>query len=374
MHVAVDANCLAWGWGGIPKVVDRVVRELATRDDVHVDLLANHDGPFADIPGVGQVARRLRGGPHWRERFVSPWVGRHRPDVLWAPEGVLPLRPAVPTVVTVHDLAALLFVGVKSRRHTLAYRTAVRRSVRRATRVIAVSATTAADTVRIFGVEPGRLRTVPNGVDDTFVPGDQEAARVAVYERFGLERPFVLAVGALEPRKGLDVLLDLAATATGWDVALAGSASFRSGELVRRAATLPACKLLGHVTDSELVELYRGAEALLAPSLYEGFGLTPLEAMASGTPAVIAGGSGGLEEVSGAAAVVVRERNASGWLDGIEEARRNRDELVTAGLALARRFRWPAVADATLAVLQEAASAPSADYSRGRWRKRTTPR
>ena len=285
MHVAVDANCLAWGWGGIPKVVDRVVRELATRDDVHIDLLANHDGPFVEIAGVGQVTRRLRGAPHWRERFLSPWVARHRPDVLWAPEGVLPLRPAVPTTVTVHDLAALLFAGVKPRRHTFAYRTAARRSVHRATRVIAVSATTAADTERIFGVDPDRIRTVPNGIDAAFVPGDRDAARSAARERFGLERPFVLAVGALEPRKGLGVLLDLAAMSTGWDVALAGSPSFGSGELVGRASELPSCRLLGAVTDAELVDLYRAAEALVAPSLYEGFGMTPLEAMASGTPA-----------------------------------------------------------------------------------------
>ncbi len=374
MHVAVDANCLAWGWGGIPKVVDRVVRELATHDDIRVDLLANHDGPFTEIPGVGQVTRRLRGAPHWRERFVSPWVARHRPDVLWAPESVLPLRPAVPTVVTVHDLAALLFAGVKSRRHTLAYRTAVRRSVLRATRVIAVSATTAADAQRLFEVEPGRLRTVPNGIDNAFVPGDRDAARAAARKRFGLERPFVLAVGSREPRTGLHVLLDLAGAATGWDVALAGSPSFRSSEFVRRAARLPACRLLGPVTDAELVDLYRAAEALLAPSLYEGFGLTSLEAMASGTPAVIAGGSGGLEEVSGAAAVIVPERSASAWLQGVEEARRNRDELAAAGLELARRFRWPAVAEATLAVLREAATAAPGGYSRGRWRKRATPR
>ena len=357
IHVAVDANCLAWGWGGIPKVVDRVVREWARRGDVRVDLLANARGPFVDIPGVAQAGRRLRGAPHWRERFVAPWLGRHRPAVFWAPEGVVPLRTPVPAVVSIHDLAALLFPGVKPLRQTLAHRTAARRSARRATRVIAVSRATAADAARLFGVQAGRMRVVPNGVDDAFSPGDRAAARAAMRERFGLERPYVLAVGSLEPRKGLDVLLDVAEGIEGTDVVLAGSPFFRSAPLLERAAALPACRLLGPVDDAHLPDLYRAADALLAPSLYEGFGLTPLEAMACGTPAVIAGGSGGLEEVSGPASIVVPERMAADWLRGIEAARARRDELAASGIRHAASFRWPAVAEATLAVLEEAAGA-----------------
>jgi glycosyltransferase involved in cell wall biosynthesis len=374
IHVAVDANCLAWGWGGIPKVVDRIVRELVRADGVRVDLLANTSRPFSELDGAGHVFRRVKGTGLWRETVVARWVAANRPSVYWAPEGVLPRRlGGTPSVVTLHDLAVLFLPGIKPLRQRLAYWRAVPRSARSATRVVAVSEATAADAERLLGVTRDRLRVVPNGVDEAFRPGDRDAAREAVRERFGVDRPFVLAVGALEPRKGLDVLLELAEAAPArgldWIVVLAGAPGYRSEPLVERARAAVACRLLGPVAEDDLPQLYRAAETLVAPSLHEGFGLTPLEAMACGTPAVVAGGSGGLVEVSGDAAIVVEERSAEAWIAAVEGARRERERLGEAGSRHASRYRWPAVAEAMLSVFEEAASA----QSRGRWRKRTTP-
>ena len=362
IHVAVDANCLAWGWGGIPKVVDRVVRELVRRDDVRVDLLANTDAPFTDIDGAGQVHRRIRGTALWRETFVARWVERERPSVFWAPESILPRRLAAPSVVTLHDLAALLLPGVKPFRHRLAFRTAVRRSSRSATRVVAVSETTAADATRLFGLAPGSVPVVPNGIDDRLTPGDRAAARELLRERRGLEGPFVVAVGSLEPRKGLEVLLDAAALARvrglPWHVVLAGAEGYRGGELAARARATRGCTVLGPVDEDELVALYRAADALAAPSLYEGFGLTPLEALACGTPAAVAGGSGGLVEIAGeAGAVVVEARTAAAWVEGIERARSSREDVGSRARDALARYRWPAVADSLLSVLRDAAAA-----------------
>ncbi|HUP33404.1 MAG TPA: glycosyltransferase family 1 protein [Gaiellaceae bacterium] len=375
IHVAVDANCLAWGWGGIPKVVDRVVRELVALG-VRVDLLANSAGPFVEIEGAGQAFVRITGTTLWRELFLAGWVARHRPSVLWAPESVLPRRLSAASVVTLHDLAALLFPGVKPARHRVSFQTAVRRSVRSATRVVAVSRTTAGDAERLFGVPAGDIAVVPNGVDPAFVPGDRGRAFAAVRERFGLDRPFVLAVGALEPRKGLDVLVDVAEEAVRrsvpWDVVLAGAPGFRSGELVARARASDRCHLLGSVSEPELLDLYRAAEALVAPSLYEGFGLTPLEAMACGTPAVVATSSGGLAEVSGGAARLVSDRSAPSWIAAVEAVRSDRARFAEAGLRHAARYGWPRTAEAMLAVFEEAAGCDR--HRRGRWRKRTTPR
>jgi glycosyltransferase involved in cell wall biosynthesis len=364
MHVAVDANCLAWGWGGIPKVVDRVVRQLAQRDDVRVDLLANSASPFTDIEGAGQAFRRMRGTTLWRETFVARWVDREQPSVFWAPEGVLPRRLAVPSVVTLHDLAALLMPGVKPVRHRLAFRTAVRRSARAATRVVAVSQTTAADATRLFGLEPGSVTVVPNGVDERLTPGDRDAARALLRERRGVDGAFVLAVGSLEPRKGLDVLLDAAALAREldlpWHVVLAGAVGYRGEPLARRARNTPGCTVLGPVDEDELISLYRAADALAAPSLYEGFGLTPLEALACGTPAVIAGASGGLVEIAGeAGAVVVERRSAPAWVDGIERARLTRATVGARAQAALARYRWATVADSLLVVLRDAAATMS---------------
>ena len=360
IHVAVDANCLAWGWGGIPKVVDRVVRELVRRDDVRVDLLANASQPFTDIDGVHEAFRRIRGTALWRETYVSSWVARTRPTVFWAPESILPRRLAVPSVVTLHDLAALLLPGVKPARHRLAFRTAVRRSARSATRVVAVSRTTADDAERLFGLPLGSVHTVPNGVDDAFRPGSREDARALVRERLGVEGPFFLAVGSLEPRKGLDVLIAAAAVArargASWRLVLAGTTGFKGEEIAARARASAACTLLGAVDADELLALYRSAEALAAPSLYEGFGLTPLEALACGTPAVVAGGSGGLVETVGEAAIVVAERDPESWADALERAAAERERRAPAGLRHADRFRWPAVAEQLLDVFAGAAA------------------
>ena len=358
LSIAVDANSLAWGWGGIPKVTHRIATELAATDGVDLTLLANSKGPFTSVPGARQAFARRKGGSVWRETFVLPWLRRHRPDVFWAPESVVPWPCPVPSVVTVHDLAALLLPGIKPRRHEWLFRTGVRRSVRAADRVVAVSSVTAHDLARLWHVPEEYVRVVPLGVDDTFRPGDRAAAAASVRAAYGLEQPYVLYVGALEPRKGLPVLLEAAEAAARagepWRVALAGPMG-HAGEELGRAARAAGCAVLGRVDDDGLVALYRAAEVLAAPSLYEGFGLTPLEAMACGTPAVVAAGAGALEETAGPSAVVVRERTREAWLDGIRHAIGHRDELVEPALAHAQRFRWQDVAARMLDVLREAA-------------------
>jgi glycosyltransferase involved in cell wall biosynthesis len=353
LHVAVDANVLQATWGGIPKYVHRIAEELAAGGD-RVDLLVNGRTWRAPVPGARAVNIRLRGRPLWRELRVPLWAARSRPDVLWSPEGVLPRLCPVPGVVTVHDLAPLLFPGSKPPELERSYRTERPRCARAAARVICVSETTARDVAQHWGVPRERIAVVPNGVDERFRPGDREAAGAGVRARFGVEGPYVLHVGSLEPRKGLDVLL-AAAEGADWTLVLAGSAGYRSEGLVA-AAQRSGAALVAGASDDELVGLYRAAEAVAAPAIYEGFGIVPLEAMACGTPAVIAADAGALEEVSGAAAVVVGQRTPEAWRAGIEEARRQRPQLEAAGIAHAARYRWADVAAATRAVLADAAA------------------
>ena len=180
MRVAVDANALAWGWGGIPKYVDRLARELAAIDGVELTLLGNTRAPIASIAGTREVVCRRRTGVLWRNGFVAPWLAAERPDVFWAAETLVPWRVPVPAVVTVHDVASLRLDGIKPPAQRLAYRTSTRRGVRAATRVIAVSRATAADAERLLGADPARVRVVPLGIDDAYVPGDRAAAQEAV--------------------------------------------------------------------------------------------------------------------------------------------------------------------------------------------------
>jgi glycosyltransferase involved in cell wall biosynthesis len=360
MRIAVDANVLGGAWGGIPKYLSRIATNLAADGD-RVDLLANTRRLERSIPGTHEVGVRVKGtNSFWRQGFLPLWLATVRPDVLWAPESVLPRRSPTPTVVTIHDLAALRFPGTKPAAHENLFRTTVARSARHATRVIAVSQATADDVASIYDIDPGRISVVPNGVDAEFSPGDREAAIAAVADRWGIAGPFVLHLGSLEPRKGLAVLIEAAELAAGrgasWRVVLAGSAGFGSEEVMAAARRSQACDLLGPVGDDDLVELMRAAGAYAAPALYEGFGIPPLEAMACGTPAVIAADSGGLVEVSGPAAIVVEERSAEAWVEGIETALARPEGLIARGLAHAARYHWPQVSRETHQVLAEAAA------------------
>ena len=359
LRIAIDANVLDGAWGGIPKYLSRIADELiAGGDELH--LLANTRHLERVPPGAHEVGIRVKGRPIWRQAFVPLWLARARADVLWAPESVLPRFSPCPTVVTIHDLAALRFPGIKPPAHVRSFETEVARSVRRATRTIAVSATTAADVERYYGVGPERVRVVHNGVDEVFSPGDREAALAAVAARWGVSGPFVLHVGSTEPRKGIEVLVEAAALAAregaGWQLVLAGSSGFGSEQVEAAARASGVCHLLGPVSEEELLDLMRAAGAFAAPALFEGFGIAPLEAMACGTPAVIAADSGGLEEISGPAAIVVAERTAAAWREALDTALSRPPELIERGLRHATRFRWPAVAAEVRNVLAEAAA------------------
>jgi glycosyltransferase involved in cell wall biosynthesis len=343
LHIAVDANVLEAEWGGIPKHVARIAEQLAAGGD-RVDLLVNLRRWRSPVAGAHAVPIRLKGREPWRDLRVPLWTLRHRPDVLWAPEGLLPRHPLVPTVVTVHDLAPLLFPGSKPPAVERAFRTAMPRSARAATRVACVSRTTADDVRRLWGVPEEWIRIVPNGVDARFTLGEG---------RHGIEGPYVLHVGSLEPRKGLDPLIAAAAGAD-WRLVLAGVPGF-DGARIERAARAAGAALLRDVSDDDLVDLYRGAHAVALPSLYEGFGIVALEAMACGAPVAVAAGGGALEEVAGDAAVLVRERTADAWRAAVDEAHARRAELAARGRERAAGFGWDAAAAAMREVLREAA-------------------
>lgn len=351
LHVAVDANVLSADHGGIPKYTRRVAAELAVRGD-RVELLANRLRWDAGVPGCRSVGVRVKGLATWRDVALPAWVGLRRPDVLWAPESVLPRRVTGATVVTVHDLAPLIFPTSKPPAVLRAFQTSFPRSARAATLCICVSQATADEVHERWGVPSERLRVVPNGVDARFAPGDPAEARAHVRRRHGIERPYVLHVGSLEPRKGLDVLIEAAALAP-WQLVLAGRRGYE-GDRLAAAVRAVGGLALGPVDDAGLVALYRGAEAVAAPAVYEGFGIVPLEAMACGTPVVVSAGAGALEEVAGPAAVAVDRRTPEAWRGAIAEAIARRRHLEPLGLKHARRFSWPAVAGATRVVLVEA--------------------
>lgn len=240
----------------------------------------------------------------------------------------------------------------------------------RARLVMAVSENTKSDVVRLLGVPPGRVRVAPNAPDPLFRPCADEGWRTAERARLGLPRRFLLAVGTLEPRKNLIRLLDALALLrdrgafAGWEgppLVVAG----REGWLYEPIyACVDSLGLRGQVRfmtgarDLDLLALYNLAGALVYPSLYEGFGLPPLEALACGA-VVVCSNSSALPEVVGDAALLVDPYDVDGLAEAIARALDDeplRRELGARGPGQARRYSWEASAASVRAALREAAS------------------
>jgi glycosyltransferase involved in cell wall biosynthesis len=254
-------------------------------------------------------------------------------DVLHCTTFRAPLKPRAPLVVTVHDLAQLRHPEAFPRWHRATGTRALRAGVSAADAIVCVSAFTRDELMELLDVPAERVRIVPNAVDQVFTPVGARA-----------EGDYVLAVGTLEPRKNLEAAV-AAARLAGVELRVAGAAGWGGVE---------ADGWVGEPRDEELAALMRGARCLVYPSLYEGFGLPVLEAMACGTPVVTSRG-GATEEVAGGAAVLVDPRAPAAIAAGIDEAARRREELVAAGRARAASFTWERSADLVEALWRELA-------------------
>ena len=252
-------------------------------------------------------------------------------QVLHCPTQRAPTRSRVPLVVTFHDLAILRHPETFNRWTRTYSRRVLPKVVRAATQLIAVSEFTKRELFDLLDVPPEKVRVIPNAVGEPFTAEGAAAAG-----------DYVLAVSTLEPRKNLSRLIEgyRRAGLNGLPLLVAGAAGW-GGVRVEGDGV----RWLGEVQDEDLARLYRGARAVAYVSLYEGFGLPVLEAMACGAP-VVAARNDALEEVSGGAAVLV---------DPLEAIDR-REELRPLGLARAHLFDWHRVARETVGVYREAAA------------------
>jgi glycosyltransferase involved in cell wall biosynthesis len=293
-------------------------------------LLAHNDYEQLVFPGTTRLATVVRDA--WWYPAALPRRARGL-DLLHCPTFRAPWRSPVPVVVTVHDLAVLRHPGTFNQWTRHYSRLAVARVARAARLVIAVSEFTKGEVVELLEVPEERIRVIPNGVEPVFTPEGPRA-----------EGDYLLAVGTLEPRKNLGVAQE-AARRLGVALRVVGARGWGGVDVEGR---------VGRVSDAELAALYRGARCLVYPSLYEGFGIPVLEAMACGTPVVTSAG-GATEEIAGGAAVLVDPRDPQAVAAGIEEAAARRDELVPHGLERARQFTWERAAAETWSVYEAAA-------------------
>lgn len=326
MNVAIDVSPLIQTRAGTARYLNALLHQLRGRDDVDVETVS-----FGRADRLSTLARDAVWYP-----FA---VGRKRgADVLHCPTYRGPVKSTLPLVVTVHDLAVFRHPEAFNRWTRTYSPHVVPRVLAAARRIVAVSEFTRRELVELLRVPDEKIRVVPNGVDDGFAPDGPAAAG-----------DYVLAVGTLEPRKNLARLVE-AMRGSEVELRVVGARGWGNVDVGKNGV-----RWLGEVSDAELARQYRGARCVAYPSLYEGFGIPVLEAMACGAP-VVTSRATAMAEVADGAAVLVDPSDPGDIAAGIERAVAQREELVARGLERARAFRWDAVADATVAVYREAAA------------------
>jgi glycosyltransferase involved in cell wall biosynthesis len=366
MRVAIDARKLHDF--GIGTYIRNLLRQLARLD---------HDSEFVLLVGPADrdVAAEL--GPNFRavvesspnysvrEQWRLPLVlRRERPDVFHAPHYVLPFGIGCRAVVTIHDCIHLMFPQyLPSRAAYLYARASLWHAAHQAARILTVSDASKRDILRFFDVSPEAIEVVYNAIDERFwhTPSDEEIGRVR--ERYSLTSRFVLYVGNIKPHKNLERLIEAFARLRDRGLSdvkllIIGDEISKLPALRRSVHSLRLHKdvrFLGYVSNETLAVLYRLASVFAFPSLYEGFGLPALEAMASGTPVVTSNVSS-LPEVAGDAALLVDPYDVEAIASGLERVLRDpalATELGHRGLLRAREFSWERSVARTHAIYQQ---------------------
>jgi glycosyltransferase involved in cell wall biosynthesis len=361
MRIGIDARLWDEPRSGIGRYTHALIEALAriAPDESWVVYVDRPPGPT--FPHV--TIRCLPG----RQRLVwTLWAAsrelRARPvDVFHGVTGFeLPLAAPGRLVTTVHDLIPLRYPALVPARHRWAVRGLLGAALRRAARVITVSGATRDEVLARYRLPPEKVRVVPEAAASHFAP-PSEARLGEVRARYGLGAPYLLFVGLLEPKKNLGAVLEAVARLRRrghWhgELVVAGAPGW-GPDPVAAAHGLgldAALRWLGPVPDADLPALYAGAQAFVFPSLWEGFGLPVLEAMASGAP-VVASRRGALPEVAGDAALLVEPEPGplAEALGAVLADARLRETLRAAGLARAAAFSWERTARETLAIYRE---------------------
>lgn len=328
---------------------------------------------LAGLLGAGTLDRT--GGPVgpgfpvrsvWMQLVLPRILERLRPELCHFTNYIAPLAVTCPYVLTLHDMTLFKHPTAQPRRTLVLVRAIMPRAARRAAAIITSSKSGRADAIATLGLAPDRVHVVYGAAGPAFQPmrgaGDAADAR-RVRQKYGLDEPFLFFVGTIEPRKNLERLVSafLAARRRGRPehLVIAGQLGWKYRRLLDQIGPWRAgapVRLLGYVPDEDLPALYRLARAVAFPSLYEGFGLPIVEAMACGTP-VITSNRSSMAEIASGAAVLVDPTDSEALSEAIVRVLQDealREALRAAGLARAAQFSWARAASETAAIYDAA--------------------
>jgi glycosyltransferase involved in cell wall biosynthesis len=378
MKIGISTSVIQRGKTGIAQYVFGLVRGLieAAPENEYILFVLEEDFPLfafaADAAQIVTVPERVRPPVRdiaWHQAQLPRLARQLRLDVLHVPSyrRMLWSRPCG-LVATIHDLAPFHVRGKYDWKRMLYGRVVARQLAHRQDTIITISQNSARDISTYFGVSSEKMEIIYNGIDHTqFYPGSTETSSERIAREYGITNPFFLYLARLEhPGKNHVRLVEAfnqfkSATRSAWELVLGGS-DWSGAEHIHRAIKESPysgdIRILGFVSNSMLPSLYRAASVFVYPSLYEGFGMPPLEAMACGCP-VISSTGGALREMVGNAGVLVEPEDTTGLAAQMARLANDsslREQLRANGLAHAQRFTWQAAAQETLKVYTRAAA------------------
>jgi glycosyltransferase involved in cell wall biosynthesis len=337
-----------------------LLRALIGLDDRPPLTLYHRATPHAALDGPRVHHRLIRQRRLWTHIGLSSAMRHDKPPALFVPSHVVPGVHPPASVVTVHDLGYLAEPDAHPTRTRRMLDLTTRWNARVARNVIAISGQTRDDLIEHYGTDPDKITIIHSGVDHARfrVLGDADVREVT--SRLGIDRPYIFFLSTVQPRKNLVRLIEAfeALDDPGILLVIAGASGWLRDTIEERIARSSASahiRRLGKVADEDVPALYNGASVFALPSLYEGFGMGVLEAMACGCPVVTSNRSS-LPEVAGDAAVLVDPFDVASIRDGLIQALTPSEceRLVAAGISRARQFDWQQTASETLTVIQRA--------------------
>ena len=371
MRIAFDGTTLRPGRTGVGYYTEHLLHHLAARA-VDDDLVVISNRPVdttRPLPARVEVASSSWRIPRmlWMQALAPRMLRRAHADVVHFTNGMVPLASPVPTVVTIHDMSLTLYPRYHPARRVLLNRPLVDVAARRADAIITVSQSAKRDIVRLYGLSPDRVHVVHEAAAPSFRPIHDSIERERVRRRYDLADRFILYVGTIEPRKNLPKLIEGFARRRksgelSHQLVCAGPYGWLSRDIedrIERLQVEDAIRFTGYVPFEDLPVLYSLAEMFVFPSLYEGFGLPVIEAMACGTP-VVTGHVAALSEVAGGAVEHVEHLDAESLgeaMVALARSRERRENLSALGLQRSHFFSWDRAARETLEVYLRAAGA-----------------
>ncbi len=296
----------------------------------------------------------------WEQIFLPLKLRQLDVDILHCPAHVIPIFSKQKSILTIHDLAFKLFPKTFKWQNRIYLNFIVPLSIKRADKIIAVSNNTKNDIVKEYNVNPNKINVIYNGLDEKFKILKEDTVINKLKAKYELPQNFILYLGTLEPRKNLKNLIKAFDNLeeSNKKLVIAGGKGWLYKDifsLVREKKLENDIIFTGYVDKEDIVPLYNAATLFVYPSLYEGFGLPPLEAMACGTP-VITSNVSSLPEVVGDAAITVDPKNINELSEAISNVLSNEDlqnEIIQRGIERAKLFTWENAAIETVKVYEE---------------------